>query len=195
MLKMLARDTAYIRASALTLSPATYLAMMSARCSAVVFEGRPSILPSLFALANPACVRSTSKSRSISATAANMVIIILPAGEVRSSLPSCSTMTAILRAASSLTVAPTSWASRPRRSSFATTSVSPLRICASSAANSGRSLALVLPVMVSAPHRIKKSPVFEPGFFYSRTAFISSAISSVIPTPVSLPAKNSLVQI
>lgn len=41
-------------------------------------------------------------------------------------------------------------ASRPRRSSFATTNVSPLRICANSAASSGRSLALVLPLMVSA---------------------------------------------
>jgi hypothetical protein len=33
--------------------------------------------------------------------------------------------------------------------------------------------------------------VFEPGFFYSGTAFISAPI----PAPVSLPAKNSLVQI
>src|SRR5471032_938477 len=148
--KMLARDTSYIRAKALTLSPAAYLAMMSARCSEVVFDGRPSVLPSLLARAKPACVRSTSKSRSISATAPNMVSIILPAVDVRSSVPSCRTMTAILRLASNLTVAPTSCASRPRRSSFVTTNVSPLRICASSAANSGRSVALVLPLMVSA---------------------------------------------
>jgi len=51
---MLARETSYRLSRALTLSPAAYLAMMSVRCSAVVFDDRPKVLPSLFARASPA---------------------------------------------------------------------------------------------------------------------------------------------
>jgi hypothetical protein len=147
---MLARETAKALASVLTLSSCRYCATISDVCAAVVFDGRPSVLPSLFARARPACVRSTSRSHFISATAANMVSNILPPGDARSSFSSCRTITDILRAASSLTMAPTSWTSRPSRSSFDKMRVSPFRIWPSSAGNGGRWLALVSPLIASA---------------------------------------------
>lgn len=116
-----ARDTPRSRDSSLIEAPDLCLARISARCSAVVVAGRPSVLPCCFARCNPTCVRSTKRSRSSSATAASVVNIILLAGEVRSSAPSCRTMTLILREARSLMVPPTSCASRPSRSSLETT--------------------------------------------------------------------------
>ena len=76
-----------VRESELIDWPVFLISMIFTRCCSVVLCGRPNVLPWLFALASPACVRSTNKSRSIAATADNMVSISFPAGEVRSSWP------------------------------------------------------------------------------------------------------------
>ena len=109
------RDRPYCLDSSLMLMPAICLARISLRWAGVVLFSRPSVLRCCFALSSPAWVRSTRRSRSISPTAVSMVSIIFPAGEVKSSLPSCRTITSMRRAASALIVAPTSSASRPRR--------------------------------------------------------------------------------
>lgn len=60
---MFARDTVYARTRALTVLPSSRLAMISAQRPAAVFDGRPSLYPSLFAGANPDCERSTNSPR------------------------------------------------------------------------------------------------------------------------------------
>lgn len=87
-------------------------------------------------------------------------------------------MTDILRPARSLTVAPTSWAPRPRRSSFETMSVSPSRILCSSAANSGRWLALVLPLIVSANQKKTIGPATNGAGLCQRLPEVHSANSA-----------------
>lgn len=100
MFKMLAGMTPSARASPLTVAPAPCAALIAWRCSSLVLAGRPSVLPCAFARSRPHYVRSTNRSRSISATAASIVSINLPAALVRSSLPSWRTTTWMLRSAS-----------------------------------------------------------------------------------------------
>lgn len=150
-----AREILKVRESALTDWPLFLISMICERCCSVVLSGRPNVLPWLFALASPACVRSINKSRSIAATADNMVSMSFPAGEVRSSCPSWITNTLILRSARFFMVERTSWASRPSRSSFVTIKVSPFLIWPSNALNWGRCEAWELPLTPSSyPSRI-----------------------------------------
>ena len=155
---IVARDTPCSREISLIEAPALCLAKISARCSAVVVAGRPSVLPCCFARCNSACVRSSNRSRSSSATAAS---IVLPAGEVRSSAPSCRTMTLMLRDAKCLMIPPTSCASRPSRSSLETTSVSPFRIWVIILANSGRCFVWPLLCHYFSGHPFISKPVID----------------------------------
>ncbi|AIS90857.1 hypothetical protein BBU_5654 [Burkholderia pseudomallei NAU35A-3] len=114
------------RAIAATDHPSTSLARPSASCLSLSARGRPSTFPASRARARPAAVRSSSRSRSNSATADSTDMVIFPAALVRSAPPSARQCTRTPIVVSSSTVARTSIALRPSRSSFVTTSTSPV---------------------------------------------------------------------
>ena len=89
---------------ALTDSPPASLRRIAVRSFSLVFGGLPSRTPCARARASPACVRSTIRSRSISANAASIASSILPAEFVRSVAPSCVTNTRTPSALSCFTV-------------------------------------------------------------------------------------------
>ena len=70
------------------LTPASSRSTTASRSSAFNAGGLPNCFPAAFARMIPDCVRSISKSRSNSATAAITCIVIFPAELVRSTPPS-----------------------------------------------------------------------------------------------------------
>ncbi|AJW93587.1 hypothetical protein BM43_7643 (plasmid) [Burkholderia gladioli] len=97
--------------------------------AAVILNGRPPFRPRARAEARPAIVRSAINSRSNSARAAKMPKTSLPAAVVVSMAAPCpvNTFKPMPRPVRSCTVLMRCRRSRPSRSSFHTTSVSPVR--------------------------------------------------------------------
>ena len=114
------------------------MATISSCCCIVSLGLRPPTRPSFRAASRPFFVRSRSMARSNSANEPTICIIIRPAGvdvsidSVRlwKSAPAESIFSRVKRR---------SFSERERRSSFQTTSTSPLRSCSSKRCSSGRS--------------------------------------------------------
>ncbi|CAB5616432.1 Uncharacterised protein [Klebsiella pneumoniae] len=152
-LKMVCRVVSNSRAIALILFPSLRRKNTAFFCSSSRAGGRPKRFPDALARAIPACVRSSSRSRSNSATAEITCIVIFPAGLVRSTPPSARQCTRISDAESSSTVFLISMAFRPRRSSFVTIKTSPFSIRSRRRINPGRSAAATEPLMYSSISR------------------------------------------
>ena len=141
------------RASSAMLAPSPKRATTVARSCALSAGGRPNCLPAAFARTIPDWVRSISRSRSNSATAAITCMVILPAGLVRSTPPRARQCTRTPELASCSTVDRTSIALRPSRSSLVTTSTSPDSIRSINLIKPGRSFAATEPLMLSSTSR------------------------------------------
>ena len=117
------------------------VAMANRSLAAVIFGLWPPLRPRARADASPARVRSEISERSKSASDANMPKISFPAGVVVSMAAPCpvSTLKPTPRSVRSCTVLIRCRRSRPRRSSFQITSVSPCRRACRHAASPGRS--------------------------------------------------------
>ena len=150
---MVCRVVLNSRAIALILIPASIRSATACFCCSLSTGGRPKRLPEAFARAIPECVRSSSKSRSNSATAEITCMVILPAALVRSTPPSARQWTRISDAASCSTVFLISMALCPRRSSLVTISTSPFSIRSSRRIKPGRSLAATEPLICSSINR------------------------------------------
>lgn len=81
---MVCRVVLNSRATALILTPALRRSATIFFCSSLRVGGRPKRFPADLAREIPECVRSSSKSRSNSATAEITCMVIFPAGPVRS---------------------------------------------------------------------------------------------------------------
>lgn len=164
---MLARLTLKSAAIAEIVCPLDIRSKISGFTVSLTTAGRPSFLPSCFARANPALVRSINRSRSNCANALSILRYSLPLALVRSMSPSARQCTLILRLSNSLNVASTSIASRPKRSSFVTTSTSPSSILSNSAAKPLRCETDTLPETVS--ETIREGNTSKPALVTSST--------------------------
>lgn len=145
---MVGCDTAYSFASPRAVAPVDSFCRISVFCSVVRASLRPSFLPSAFARASPACVRSMSRSRSNWETAASTVMCSFPDALIRSTPLSARQWTCPPISAGRSTVASTSVVLRPSRSSLVTTSLSP---------SSNRSSSFEKPGALRLGHRRKRS--------------------------------------
>lgn len=140
-LRIVCRVVSNSRAIALIDLPSLIRCSTAFFCSLSRAGGRPKRFPDALARAIPACVRSSSRSLSNSATAEITCMVIFPAGLVRSTPPNARQCTRISDAKSISTVFLISIAFRPRRSSFVTIKMSPFSIRSSRRINPGRSAA------------------------------------------------------
>ena len=148
-------------------SPLVSRSRTFASSAGVRLGGLPRCLPSAFARARPDCVRSISRSRSNSATAAITCIVIFPAELVKSTPPSARQWTRTPRLASDSTVVRTSIAFRPKRSSLVTIRTSPDSNLLVNEAKPGRSMACTDPLMRSVTMRF--SSIWYPAVLISRS--------------------------